>query len=75
MITYYQQSIQADDHRAELLREAEAKRLSRSAGQPALTDRLLVSVGDWMVTEGTRLKRRQKLPMTGSGFRIGSAEG
>jgi hypothetical protein len=58
MNLYYQQFTQADQRREQLLREAEAQRLSQAAAQPGLTDRLLTSVADWMVSEGTRLRNR-----------------
>ena len=55
---YYHQANHADQHRANLLREAETQRLSQEVEQPGLTTRLMTNVGDWMITEGTRLKNR-----------------
>lgn len=75
MNTYQHQSIQADHRRTELMREAENSRLSHPVDQTTLTDRLLANVGEWMVTEGTRLKARQKLVVTHPRFHIGSVEG
>ena len=75
MNTYQHQSIQADYRRNELMREAEASRLSQPADQTAFADRLLANVGEWMVAEGTRLKARQKLPPSNPHFRVGGVEG
>ncbi len=75
MNTYQHQTIQADHRRNELMREAQASRLSQPDNQPALTDRLLANVGEWMVAEGTRLKERQKLAVSNPRFRIGGVEG
>ena len=58
MNNYQDQYTLADHRRAELMREAEAHRLSLNVEQPGLADRLLTNVGDWMVAEGTRLKNR-----------------
>ena len=55
---YYHQATHADQHRDTLLREAETHRLSQEVEQPGLTTRLMTNVGDWMITEGTRLKNR-----------------
>ena len=75
MNTYQHQTIQANHRRNELMCEAEANRLSHPDNQPALTDRLLANVGEWMVAEGTRLKARQKLPLSNPHFRVGGVEG
>ena len=56
MNSYQDQIIQADQHRFQLMREAEAHRLLSEAEQPCLTNRLLANVGEWMIAEGTRLK-------------------
>ena len=58
MNSYHNQYAQADYRRETLLREAEADRLSQVYEQPGLADRLLTNVGEWMVSEGTRLKNR-----------------
>ena len=73
MNTYQHQYAQSEQRRAQLLREAEAERLTQN-DQPGLADRLLANVGEWMVTEGTRLKERQRLPLTNN-IRVGSVEG
>ena len=75
MNIYQHQSIQANHRREQLMREAETNRLFQSDDQIAFTDRILANVGEWMVTEGTRLKGRQKLPVTNPRFRIGGVEG
>ncbi len=58
MNTYHNQHAQANYRREELLREAEIERLSQTTEQPGLADRLLTNVGEWMVSEGTRLKNK-----------------
>lgn len=64
MNPYYHQTSQADARRERLMHEAEQDRLVRQdmPQQPGLADRVLANLGDWMVTEGTRLaEKRQNL--------------
>jgi hypothetical protein len=57
-LNYYHQTAQVDQHRQKLMREAQSYRISRLVRQTGLASRFLSNVGNWMISEGTRLKSR-----------------
>ncbi len=60
---HYQHETAEIQHRqAQLMREAEVNRMlqARQVYQPGLAARILMNLGEWMITEGTRLKLRYK---------------
>ena len=60
MNSYRDTALQANDRRVYLQREAEQERLAQAAtdGQPVVTDRVLATVGEWLIASGKRLKER-----------------
>ena len=62
MNIYRDAALQATERRVTLQREAEQDRLAQMAqtgGQNA-ADRVLASVGEWMIASGKRLKQRSE---------------
>ncbi|MBN8621243.1 MAG: hypothetical protein J0L63_20185 [Anaerolineae bacterium] len=66
MNTYHDHVVQANQRQTHLLREAETERLLQSnagaSSEPNAADRLLATLGDWMVSQGERLKARIPSP-------------
>lgn len=58
MKPYHPEDVQSAQRQIKLKGEAEMERLARLAQghQPGLTDRVLSSIGEWMIASGTRLK-------------------
>jgi hypothetical protein len=72
MKPYHPEDVQAAQRRIKLNREAEMDRLAKLAqgDQPGLTDRVLSSLGEWMIASGTRLKGR----VTSTEYRVPSGQ-